>query len=146
MARRGDLGAEETTVLVVDDQEQFRGAVREVVAAVPGFALVGEAASGEEAVAAVGSLSPRLVLMDVRMPGMGGIQATREITNRYPHVVTMLMSVDATEALPDAARTCGAAAFLRKQDLRPGTLREMWEMHCDAAARARPPVGCRTHE
>lgn len=129
------MSAEEITVLVADDHEQFRGAVGEVVASIPGFVLVGEAASGEEAVAAVGFLSPRLVLMDVRMPGLGGIQATREITSRCPDVVVMLMSIDAAEALPDAARTCGAATFLRKQDLRPGTLREMWEMQRDGASR-----------
>lgn len=127
MARQGVQGAAGTTVLVADDQERFRDAVCELVAAVPGFVLVGVAASGEEAVAAVGSLSPELVLMDVRMPGLGGVSATREITHRYPRVVVMLMSVDGHDVSPEVARTCGAAAFLRKQDLRPRKLRAMWE-------------------
>lgn len=117
----------QTAVLLVDDKEQFRVVVREVLAALPGFVLVGEVASGEEALAAVGSLSPHLVLMDVRMPGLGGIPATREITNRYPQVVVILMSIDSGEALPAAARACGAAAVLRKQDLRPRRLRQIWE-------------------
>jgi two-component system invasion response regulator UvrY len=133
-----DAAGTEITVLVVDDHEQFRGAIRDELAALPEFMLIGEAASGEEALATVGSLSPRLVLMDVRMPGMGGIQATAEITNRYHDVVVMLMSVDAAEVLPDAARTCGAAAFLRKQDLRPLKLREMWEMQRDAPGNVQP--------
>jgi two-component system invasion response regulator UvrY len=137
MTRRDEVSTE-ITVLVVDDHEQFRGAIREVIAALPEFILIGEAVSGEEALAAVGSLSPRLILMDVRMPGMGGIQATADITNRYPDVVVMLMSVDAAEVLPDAARTCGAAAFLRKQDMRPLKLREMWEMQRDAPGNAQP--------
>ncbi|TMK25991.1 MAG: response regulator transcription factor [Actinobacteria bacterium] len=127
--------ADATRVLLVDDQESFRGAVRDVIAAIPGFVLVGEAASGEEAVAAVESLSPGLVLMDVRMPGMGGAQATREIVNRYPGVVVILMSIDAAEALPDTVHACGAAAFLRKQDLRPGALRDLWEMQREAQER-----------
>jgi two-component system, NarL family, invasion response regulator UvrY len=131
---------DEVRVLVVDDQETFRGAIREVIDVIPGFVLVGEAASGEEAVGAVGSLSAGLVLMDVRMPGMGGIEATREIVDRYPGVVVMLISVDGAEALPDAAHACGAAAFLRKQDLRPHTLRDMWEMQQEAHAEGTPPL------
>jgi two-component system invasion response regulator UvrY len=138
--------ADETRVLLVDDQESFRGAVRDVIAVSPGFVLVGEAASGEEAVAAVESLSPGLVLMDVRMPGMGGAQATREIVNRYPGVVVMLMSIDEAEALPDTVQACGAAAFVRKQDLRSRTLRDLWEMQRGAqekGATANEP-GCQS--
>jgi two-component system, NarL family, invasion response regulator UvrY len=123
---------DQTRVLLVDDQENVRGAIRDVIAAIPGFVLAGEAASGEEAVAAVERLSPALVLMDVRLPGIGGMQATREIVNRYPEVVVMLMSIDEAEALPDSVHACGAAAFLRKQDLRPWTLRDVWEMQQEA--------------
>ena len=66
-------------MLVVDDQETFREMMRDLVAATPGFELVGEAASGEDALVAIGDLSPELVLMDVRMPGIGGIEATRRV-------------------------------------------------------------------
>jgi len=131
---------DEVRVLVVDDQETFRGVIREVIDVTPGFVLVGEAGSGEEAVAAVGLVSPALVLMDVRMPGIGGIQATREIVGRYPGVVVMLMSADPAEGLPDAARACGAAAFLRKEDLRPRMLRDVWEMHQEARAQGAGPL------
>jgi two-component system, NarL family, invasion response regulator UvrY len=126
------VSIEDTRVLVVDDQEQFREAVRDVVAALPGFVIVAEAASGEEAMAAVGSSSPGLILMDVRLTGLSGIEATRAITNRNPHVVVILMSVDGAEGLWDTARLCGAAAVVRKQDLRPRTLREIWYTQRDA--------------
>jgi two-component system, NarL family, invasion response regulator UvrY len=84
------------------------------------------------------SLSPMLVLMDVRMPGMGGAQATREIVSRYPGVVVILMSIDEAEALPDTVQACGAAAFLRKQDLRPRPLRDLWEMQRKAPKTGAP--------
>jgi two-component system, NarL family, invasion response regulator UvrY len=131
---------DEVRVLVVDDQEKFRDVVREVIDVTPGFVLVGEAGSGEEAVAAVGSVSAALVLMDVRMPGIGGIQATRQIGDRYPGVVVMLMSVDPAEGLPDAAHACGAAAFLPKQDLRPRMLRDVWEIHQEARGKSAEPL------
>ena len=70
--RRADVErlADPVPVLVVDDQESFRGVLRDLVAATDGFALVGEAASGEAAINAVEHLSPRLVIMDSRMSGM----------------------------------------------------------------------------
>ena len=64
-------------VLVADDQAPFRRAARSVVGATTDFELVGEASSGEEAVALVGSLRPDLVLMDIAMDGIGGIEAAR---------------------------------------------------------------------
>jgi DNA-binding NarL/FixJ family response regulator len=129
----GDTGVEprhrSVTVLVVDDQEPFRDAMREVVAATPGFTLVGEAASGEEGMIGVAKHSPRLVLMDVRMPGIGGIATARELAGAHPDLVLILVSVDGVDGLPGDAPSCGATAFVRKQDLRPRTLRVLWETH-----------------
>jgi DNA-binding NarL/FixJ family response regulator len=120
----------DVAVLVVDDQESFRSVLRELVAATTGFRLVGEAASGEDALRAVEELSPRLVIIDKRMPGMGGLEATRELTSRHPEIVVVLISV---EAAPDSQvlRSCGAAAFVRKQMLSPAVLREVWRSHGD---------------
>src|SRR5262249_51831070 len=76
----------EVRTLVVDDQEAFRDALRHLIGAAPGFTLVGEACSGEDAIVAVEDLAPSLVLMDVRMPGIGGIQAARSIAERHPEL------------------------------------------------------------
>jgi DNA-binding NarL/FixJ family response regulator len=115
------------TVLVVDDQESFRTAMRELVDATEGFRLVGEAASAEDALDAVDELSPRMVVMDKRMPGMGGIEATRVLAARDPEVVVLLVSVEE----PDTRliRSCGTAAFARKQDLSIRLLRDVWRTH-----------------
>lgn len=116
-------------ILAVDDHRAFREALRDLVAAVPEFVLVGQASSGEEALRAVDRLAPELVLMDVVMPGMGGIAATQEILSRRPGVVVVLISVD-DPALHPAARALGdAVVCARKQDLRPAQLREVWETH-----------------
>ena len=87
-------GDKPISVLVVDDQESFLTALREVVAATEGFELVGEAASGEQALAAADELSPQLVIMDKRMPGLGGLEATRLITSRHPNIVVLIVSVE----------------------------------------------------
>jgi CheY-like chemotaxis protein len=122
-------GGSDAPVLVVDDQLLFRGVASDVVRATPGLTLVGEAASGEEAIAAVESLLPRLVIMDKRMPGIGGIEAARVIRTRFPPVVVVIVSVEqpATEALA----TCGAVTFLPKRKLSPRVLTEIWTSYGD---------------
>ena len=115
-------------MLVVDDQEAFREIMRELVDATPGFELVGEAASGEDALVAIGDLSPELVLMDVRMPGMGGIEATRRVTAGRTDVAVILTSVEPMDDLAESLQGCGAAAFARKQDLSPRLIRELWSL------------------
>src|SRR3954469_20948386 len=106
-------------VLIVDDQPYFRGAAREVLRALPGFHAVAEAASGPEAVAAVGELHPELVLLDVRMPGMDGIEAARQIKAGHPRTVVVLISIEDGAGIPSTASSCGAAALVRKQDFGP---------------------------
>lgn len=124
--------------MTVDDQASFRSAAREVVRATHGFRAVAEAASGDEALAVATAVEPELVLMDVWMPGESGIDATRRLLARQPEAVVFLVSVDAPEQLPPDSRTCGAAAVLRKQDLRPQLLAELWRRHAPRAlSRAR---------
>jgi CheY-like chemotaxis protein len=113
--------------LTVDDHRSFREALRDLIAAAPGFVLVGQACSGEEAVRAVECLTPELVLMDVVMPGMGGIAAAQAIISRCPEVVVLLISVDDPALHPGALALDGAVACARKQDLRPRQLRQLWE-------------------
>src|SRR6185437_5011284 len=121
-------GAEDqVTVLLVDDQERFRGALRELIACADGFALVGEASSGEEATRAVQTLAPQLVLMDVVMPGMGGIAAARTIIDRRPAPMVVLISVDDRSVHPEAGDLGASVPYVQKQDLKPSRLRELWE-------------------
>ena len=93
----------------------------------PGLEVVGEAATGEEALEAAGRLRPQLVLMDIRMPGMNGFEATRELTTRHPDTVVVLVSVDGRDA--DAVRSSGAAAVVRKQELSAQALSDAWAAH-----------------
>ncbi|HEX6460814.1 MAG TPA: response regulator transcription factor [Thermoleophilaceae bacterium] len=124
-AERADVAT-----LVVDDQAPFREVMKQLLAVTPGFRFAGEVSSGEEAVEAVDSLSPQLVLMDVRMPGIGGIEAARTLATLHPEVVVVLLSVHGPEELsPELVESSGAAAFARKQQLRPKLLTELWERH-----------------
>jgi two-component system, NarL family, nitrate/nitrite response regulator NarL len=113
------------SVLVVDDQELFRAVLRDVVSATPDMTLVGEAASGEAAVDAVEKLSPQLVVMDKRMPGIGGIEAAQRIRARRPEIVVVLVSVEVPD--PELLNASGAVAFLPKRQLAPRALAELWQ-------------------
>jgi two-component system, NarL family, invasion response regulator UvrY len=113
-------------VLTVDDQVVFRDAARDVINATPGFEPVGDVGSGEEAMAAVERRRPELVLLDVRMPGCGGVEAARRITAAHPETVVVLISM---EEFAEDAQASGAAALVRKQDFGPAMLRSIWETH-----------------
>jgi two-component system, NarL family, invasion response regulator UvrY len=113
-------------VLVVDDQAPFRRAAAAVIVATPGFEVVGETDSAEEAIKLAASLRPSLVLMDLNMPGIGGIEATRRITDDAPETVVVLASTYQSEDLPDDAKACGAAAYVNKEEFGPDVLEEVW--------------------
>ena len=132
-ARSFSLQAPATTVtvMVVDDQPVFRDLARLVLRTTPGFEPVGECASGEEALEVIGELAPQLALVDVRMPGMGGIETARRITAAYPETVVVLISIEEPVDLPSDAGSCGAAALVRKQDFGATLLRDLWAMHGD---------------
>jgi DNA-binding NarL/FixJ family response regulator len=117
------------TVLVVDDQAVFRDLARLVLRTTPGFESVGELASGEQAVEMIGELEPQLVLVDVRMPGMGGIETARRISDSHPEPVVVLISIEDPVDLPSDAHGCGAAALVRKQDFGATLLRDLWAVY-----------------
>ena len=103
-----------TKVLICDDQEVVREGLRAILGDVPGIEVVGLASHGAEALEAVGRLHPDVVLMDLNMPIMNGVQATREIAARHPDVrVLVLTTYDAEEWVLDAIRA-GASGYLLK--------------------------------
>lgn len=116
-------------VLLVDDHVQFRRAARDLVEATPGFESLGEAESGEEALRMLEHLDPGLVLLDVRLPGIDGIETARNITAESPHPTVVLVSIDELADPSATAESCGAATFVRKRDLCPATLSELWAQH-----------------
>ena len=119
--------SERLPVLIVDDQAPFRAAMRAVLKRATEFELVGEAANGNEAVTLEEELSPALVLMDINMPEMNGIEATRTMVSRHPGVVVILCSTYDAGDLPAEVATSGARAYLNKENLGADTLRRLWE-------------------
>ena len=119
----------EIRVVTVDDQALFREAARGIIDRTPSFLLVGEAGDGEAALEVVREADPDLVLLDVRLPGMDGIEVSRRLSrDDRVRVIVLVSSADPCE-LSGLARACGAAALLRKHWLTPRLLRGLWVAH-----------------
>jgi DNA-binding NarL/FixJ family response regulator len=116
-------GPRDVLVLTVDDQASFREVARRVVDVVPGFRWIGEACTGEEAVAFVRHQAPDLVIMDVRMPGMGGLHAAQRITADAPGIAILLVSAEEAEAAAYEEADARLATVARKEDFGPALLR-----------------------
>jgi DNA-binding NarL/FixJ family response regulator len=111
---------------VVDDQAPFRLAAKAVLRRLECFELAGEASSGPEAIELVDALHPALVLMDINMPEMNGIEATRRILSAHPEVVVFLCSTYDVGDLPPGAAASGASAYVNKERFGADTLRRLW--------------------
>jgi DNA-binding NarL/FixJ family response regulator len=122
--------ARPVTVLAVDDQPVFLRAARDLIAATPGFEQVGEACSGPEAVEKAATLRPDLVLLDVRMPGMDGIETARRLADADGQAVVVLISLEAAPEVQPAS----VAGHVRKQDLSVRALQAIWATHRGARA------------
>ncbi|MEU6256385.1 response regulator transcription factor [Streptomyces sp. NPDC047043] len=101
-------------VLLVDDQELIRTALSMVMADIADVEVAGEAASGEEAVRLTAELAPDVVVMDIRMPGMDGIEATRHITRAEPEAKVVVLTTFDDDAYVYGALRAGASGFLVK--------------------------------
>jgi DNA-binding NarL/FixJ family response regulator len=118
-------------VLIVDDQAPFRDAAGVTLSLLDGFELVGEAETGEDSVEMAQRLNPDLILMDVNLPGIDGVEATRRIKEQAQSVVVLLLSTYSAEDYAPRVAECGASAFIPKSEFGPERLAEAW-----AAARA----------
>ena len=124
-------GTERTTkvvsVLIVDDQLPFRSVARVVIGMTSGFEVTGEAESAEDALAVVDAAPPDLVLMDINLPGINGIEATRRIHATHPDVSVILLSTYSEGDLPADARDVGALAYVHKEAFGPALVQELWD-------------------
>ena len=115
-------------VLIVDDQLPFREASRMVVEMTDGFEVAGEAVNGREAIELVSQLEPDLVLMDVQMPGIDGIETTRQISALPDAPAVIVMSTHESGDYVGMAVAAGAVGFIPKSQFSFDTLAEMWEL------------------
>ena len=122
-------------VLIVDDHPTFRRAARRVLARLPGFDVVGEAGTGEQSIQAARLLRPDLVLMDIHLPDISGLEASRRILGEAKErpVVFLLSTYEAAEYASQTAG-CGATAYLAKAEFDPATLAAAWASAATARA------------
>jgi DNA-binding NarL/FixJ family response regulator len=126
-------------VLIVDDQAAFRAAAREVVTATIGFEVVGEASSGEESIEAVQELQPDLVLMDINLPGIDGIEASVRIRSAHRGTAVLLLSTYDREEFGPRMRAAGAIAFMSKASFEPHSLIAAWKVASVANSKGGKP-------
>jgi DNA-binding NarL/FixJ family response regulator len=133
MERTGVPDSSLARVLVVDDHRPFLALLRDVLGATQRLEGVAEAHSGEEAVEVARSLRPDVVLMDVRMPGLGGVAAARLIKEGCPSAMVVLISTARRDELALDGTEMFVDAFVRKSDLGPRLLDQLWSQHAGLA-------------
>jgi DNA-binding NarL/FixJ family response regulator len=124
-------------VLLVDGEALFRRAMSAVVEEADGFEVIGESPSGEQCMVAAAQLLPDLVLMDMNLPGMDGLEATSRLRARPSPPVVLLVSTYDEDAGAHFVPWCGAAAYVSRSALGPDRLRTVWET---ASGRTPTPV------
>ncbi|WP_127532600.1 response regulator [Paenibacillus kobensis] len=130
-----DVSQTAIRVMLVDDHPHGREGMRDIISADPSFTIVAEAMSGEEAIERIEQQQPNLVLMDIRMPGMGGLEATHQIKSRWPAVKIVMVTVsDEITDLFEAIKR-GAQGYLLK-NLTPSA----WLEYLHAVAHDEAPM------
>ena len=127
-------------LLLVDDHAMMREGLRTVLESYEDVEIVGEASNGEDALALVEQLRPSLVVMDINMPGMNGIDATEQITKTYPDILVIGLSVNATDNNVQAMLKAGAVFLLTKEaavNELHRRMREVLKVHVEGGAVAR---------
>lgn len=137
MATGAQVGARLARVLIADDHQLLRWTLGELIAADPRLELVASCPSGEEAVAGVAEHRPDLVVMDLQMPGMGGIEATRRITRDHPGTRVVILTGHVGLVRHAAALAAGAVCVLTK-DIAPTELVDRIRSYAVAAPGQRP--------
>ena len=102
-------------VLIADDHGVLRAGLRSLLAGEPGFEVVGEAADGDAAVSLAGELQPDVALLDISMPGPGGIEVTKQILQRSPATRVLILTVHEDASLLKGALRVGAAGYIVKR-------------------------------
>jgi DNA-binding NarL/FixJ family response regulator len=103
-------------IMVADDHDLVRHGLRSMLEAQPGWTVCGEATSGREAIDLVKKLRPEVVVIDIHMPDVDGLQATREILAANPQTEVLVLTVDETKEIVQAAREVGARGIVMKSD------------------------------
>lgn len=103
-----------TKVMLVDDHKMFRDGLRVLINAEPGMTVVGEAVDGREAVEMAGRLSPNVVIMDISMPGMNGIEAMRHLIRDNAGIKVIMLSMYASGPLVQSVMAAGASGYVLK--------------------------------
>ena len=111
--RRGDRAT--IRILLADDYAILRAGLRALLSLEPDITVVGEAADGEQAIALTESLRPSLVLMDISMPRVNGLEATRQITSRFPDVSVLVLTMHTEERFILAVLEAGGAGYILKR-------------------------------
>lgn len=103
-------------LLIVDDNANFRETIKQLLLSYSEIEVVGEAEDGEKAIESLQQLLPDVVLMDISMPKMDGLEVTRYIKERYPHIGVIILTIHGNKEYQIEAERAGAAGYLVKKD------------------------------
>lgn len=106
---------EKTRILIVDDRAQVRESLRTILELTNDFEIVGEACNGLEAIRAAEQLKPEVVLMDLEMPVLGGLEATRRIKEQHSEIGVVILTIHGSDEVREQAAGAGSDAFVEKE-------------------------------